>query len=58
MSILENIKDLLSEDAKNIIEKINLSQSAEEIAETLESENIICFKVTEETNEQHDQKIL
>lgn len=43
---------------KKVIEKVDLSKSAEEIVETLENENIICFRVNEEFNEQHDQKIL
>lgn len=58
MTLLEKIKDLLNEETKEIVEKVDLSKSAEDIVENLENENIICFKVTEEFNEQHDQKIL
>lgn len=58
MTLLEKIKDLLNEETKEIVEKVDLSKSAEDIVENLENENIICFKVIEEFNEQHDQKIL
>lgn len=58
MTLLEKVKDLLNEETKEIIEKVDISKSAEEIVENLENENIICFKVTEEFTEQYDQKIL
>lgn len=58
MTLLEKVKDLLNEETKEIIEKVDISKSAEEIVENLENENIICFKVTEVFKEQYDQKIL
>lgn len=53
MSLLKKITDSLSDEANLIAGKIDLTKSAEEIALTLENENVICFNVIEK----HDQEI-